>query len=382
MPSNEDIKKVYRDSEKNLPSRKCHRGKQPNQKLKPYIVLQYLLKYTDADHVASAFDIIAFLQERGIDSDRRSIYNDVKEINYVYWLMENEGDIEEAKEVIKGDEFGDEKLILYDNKKKGFYARPTKYELSDIALLAECVYATKFISGADEARLIGVIGDLVSEHQSEQILHQTFTVGRVKSANKHTLKNVYTINYAMSTEFEGEKHEPQKVSFSYLTHEVGDVEKLSERKKKYIVSPYQLIINDGNYYLLAFDDDKKAMRTYRVDRMKSVSIVDEPREGAKEFKAIDMKTYTQRVFSMFGGELKRITLKCINPLLDTMIDRFGTKNAQYTRADASHFRVTVEVEVSEQFFSWVCGFGKRVKIETPEVAEQYKAFLAKIGEMY
>ena len=105
MPSNEDIKKVYRDSEKNLPSRKCHRGKQPNQKLKPYIVLQYLLKYTDADHVASAFDIIAFLQERGIDSDRRSIYNDVKEINYVYWLMENEGDIEEAKEVIKGDEF-------------------------------------------------------------------------------------------------------------------------------------------------------------------------------------------------------------------------------------------------------------------------------------
>lgn len=100
MPSNEDIKKVYRDSEKNLPSRKCHRGKQPNQKLKPYIVLQYLLKYTDADHVASAFDIIAFLQERGIDSDRRSIYNDVKEINYVYWLMENEGDIEEAKEVM------------------------------------------------------------------------------------------------------------------------------------------------------------------------------------------------------------------------------------------------------------------------------------------
>lgn len=108
----------------------------------------------------------------------------------------------------------------------------------------------------------------------------------------------------------------------------------------------------------------------------------EPREGQAEFKTIDMKTYTQRVFSMFGGELKRITLKCINPLLDTMIDRFGTKNAQYTRADASHFNLTAEVEVSEQFFSWVCGFGKRVKIVNADVAEQYKAFLNKISDMY
>lgn len=63
-----------------------------------------------------------------------------------------------------------------------------------------------------------------------------------------------------------------------------------------------------------------------------------------------------------------------------MIDRFGTKNAQYTRADASHFNLTAEVEVSEQFFSWVCGFGKRVKIVNADVAEQYKAFLNKISD--
>ena len=33
-------------------------GKKPNQKLKPYVVLQYLLKYTDENNVATAFDII------------------------------------------------------------------------------------------------------------------------------------------------------------------------------------------------------------------------------------------------------------------------------------------------------------------------------------
>ena len=35
-------------------------GKKPNQKLKPYLVQQYLLKNTDEDHLVDAADIIAF----------------------------------------------------------------------------------------------------------------------------------------------------------------------------------------------------------------------------------------------------------------------------------------------------------------------------------
>ena len=61
-----------------------------------------------------------------------------------------------------------------------------------------------------------------------------------------------------------------------------------ERRKgaMYTVSPYKLLINDGNYYLLAFDDASKSMRTYRVDRMKSVNLTGVPREGKEAFDAI------------------------------------------------------------------------------------------------
>ena len=47
----------------------------------------------------------------------------------------------------------------------------------------------------------------------------------------------------------------------------------AERRKgdRYTISPFQLFINDGNYYLLAFDDRYQEMRTYRVDRMKDIS---------------------------------------------------------------------------------------------------------------
>ena len=80
MASNQDIKKPQRKADEDLPERLCKRGKQPFQKYKAYVVLQYLLKYTDEDNPANAFDIIGFLEEHGMSSDRRSIYQDIKEI--------------------------------------------------------------------------------------------------------------------------------------------------------------------------------------------------------------------------------------------------------------------------------------------------------------
>ena len=381
MASNQDIKKPQRKADEDLPERLCKRGKQPFQKYKAYVVLQYLLKYTDEDNPANAFDIIGFLEEHGMSSDRRSIYQDIKEINSVYWMLENDVEITEAIDAMEEDTEDEEKLIVYDPKKKGFYARQLKYELADIILLAECVYATKFISGRDEERLIGVIGDLVSEHQAEKIFHDTYTVGRVKTFNKATVGNAHTLYYAMSSD-KAKKKVPQKVSFSYLTHDIGNVDKPVERKTKYVVSPYKLLINDGNYYLLAYVNEKQGIKTFRVDRIKNVVLMDEPREGEKVFAALNLKTFTQSHFGMFSGEKVNVSLRCIPPLLDTMIDRFGTKGVLYSRADDRHFRVSVDIEISDQFFSWIAGFGTKVVIETPAIAEKYMAFLDKIKTKY
>ena len=117
--------------------------------------------------------------------------------------------------------------------------------------------------------------------------------------------------------------------------------------------------------------------------MKNVSFTGEPREGQEEFDKIDLKTYTQRVFSMYGGEKKRVTLRFINPLLDTAIERFGTKDVIYSKVDDTHFSVTTQVEISNQFFGWILGFGNKVKLLSPDdVADQFRAYLDKIRGMY
>ena len=301
-------------------------GKKPNQKIKPYIVLQYLLKESDENNPKSANDIIEFLNFCGISAERRSIYRDIEEINKVNLMLEDGTDIEEAEDMLFDDEDDELKLVVYDKHKKGFYVKQRHFDVEDIRLLAECVYSAKFIAEGQAKRLVDVVCDFVSQEQAEKIKHNAFLTDRIKTNNKGVLFNIATINEAMSKKLGGLPHTPEKITFKYLKYTIKDLKQQVERRKgaTYKVSPYQLLINDGNYYLLAYDDYSQDMRTYRVDRMKDVSFTGEPREGEEAFAEIDLKSYTQRVFSMFGGDQKMIRLRCINSLLDTVVDRFGT----------------------------------------------------------
>ena len=362
-------------------------GRKANQKMKPYLVMEYLMRHTDENHAESADNIAAYLQELGIDAERRSIYRDIEEINKALWLLENEddADIFAAEEAIETDENDSEKFIVYDRHLKGFRVVRRKYELSDIRLMAECIYASRYISQSEAERLVDIIKGFVSEEQSREIRTDALVTARQRTLNKSTLRNVSTIYDAMSKMIEGEKHVPEKISFQYLKYTIDDLEKQTERRKgaKYIVSPYKLIINDGNYYLLAFDDNSQQIRTYRVDRMKAINRLGTPRDGAEAFAAIDMKTYTQRTFSMFGGECERVSIRFVSSLLDTAVERFGRYNVSYSRSDDHHFTVSADVEISDQFFGWLCGFGTKAKLFSPNsVVEQYKEYLQKILSKY
>ena len=117
--------------------------------------------------------------------------------------------------------------------------------------------------------------------------------------------------------------------------------------------------------------------------MRNVRLTGIPREGEDEFAKVNMANYAQRVFGMYSGSPTLVTIRFIPLLLDTVVERFGTKDAQYHMSGERHFSVTTRVEVSDQFFGWILGFGKRAKILGPEdVVEKFIAYLDKIREMY
>lgn len=364
------------------------KGKRDNQKMKPFFVMEYLLKNSDENTRLKAKDIVKALgEEYSISANVRSVCDDIKEINKAFYLLEHEDEIntmEEAEVAIEADEYDEEKLIAYSHSKpRGFYVRNRKLELDEVRLLAECIYTSKFITQKEADRLITVINDLTTLENAKSIKHDVVFTDRVKTTNKSIVNNLSIINTAMSLRIDSKPHTPEKISFQMLTHTIADKEKPLPRKTKYVVSPYKLIVNDGNYYLLAFEDKSQKMKTYRIDRMKSVSLTGEIRDGEEAFKTMDMDRFLNSSFSMFNGKPEYVRMRFINPLLDTVMERFGTKDVLYSKDDDTHFTISAKVYISDQFYGWLCGLGKRVKIISPEyVANDYKAFLDKIRKMY
>lgn len=364
-------------------------GKSDNQRLRPYLVMQFFLKNADERHPVSMQDILLYLNEDcGISAERRAIYKDIEDINKILYMLDNAEDgctIGEAEEALE--EYPEEAFIISGGKNGKYHLtrRPNDLTVDDVRLLVECVYNARFITEKDAERLIPIVTGMVSQWDAADLEHDAFVVDRIKTNNKSVMGNIMTIDAAMKRGSVAEPHEPEKITFRYQKYSIEDVKKTVDRRKgeRYIVSPYRLLISDGNYYLLGFDNKTKKMMTYRVDRMKDVRFTGEAREGEDEAKNIDLKNYTQRVFGMFGGKRVRPTLRFTNDLLDAVIDRFGTKDVQYSKYDAGHFTAAPEVELSKPFFSWLCGFGNKVKIIGPDfVIEQFTEYLDKIRCMY
>lgn len=65
-----------------------------------------------------------------------------------------------------------------------------------------------------------------------------------------------------------------------------------------------------------------------------------------------------------------------------MLDRFG-RDVIIVKADDRHFRSTVPVAISPQFYGWVFGLKNMVTIESPQsVVDGMKEMLAAVEKRY
>lgn len=358
---------------------KVKRGLQPEQKLKSFLILDWMKKNTDIYHTYNADYIAGVISEDyGISAERRSVYRDIDAINEAVLLAHEEAfNIDEARTLVRKGK----KTIVYDAVNKGYYYDNLFCDFEDIRLAAECVYSAKFIDKARADRIIDeIICKDISEYQRKKIVDDIFVSNRTRTPNKHLWNTIETIRESIVNRTEDDeydvkkyKHHPEQISFQYLTHTLGNVNNEIERGrgKEYIVSPYKLMFCDGNFYLLAYNAKEKRhkVRTYRVDRMRNVKrIKGSEREGLEEVKQIDLETYTQTHFNMFTGDSELVTIRFTNDLLDSIIDRFGSKNARYLAYDKKHFTVTTRINLSNPFYGWVFGFGKKAKIISPQKA--------------
>lgn len=91
----------------------------------------------------------------------------------------------------------------------------------------------------------------------------------------------------------------------------------------------------------------------------------------------DMDAYRATSFRMFNSKIQTVELACDSSVMDTIVDRFG-EGVDTGLIDENTFSATAEAPINHLFYSWIFGFGGKVRILEPRsVVEEYADMVLK-----
>lgn len=323
-----------------------------NQKLKLLYLTKIFMEKTDESHALTLAEITTILNGYEVTADRKTLYLDFEELKH----------------------YGLDIISEQRSKTVVYYLASRDFELAELKLLVDSVQSSKFITEKKSNSLIKKLESLVSEHESKQLHRQVITSGRVKTMNESILINVDSIHSAINNN--------RQISFQYFQWTPDKQRELRHDGQRYTISPWHLVWDNENYYMIGYDSDSEMIKHFRVDKMLRISSGNEKREGLKKMKEFNIATYSRTLFGMLGGESTRVTLQCHNSMAGVIIDRFG-KDTVMLRHDDEHFIAYVEVVPSDQFLGWIIGLSSYVQIMEPSsVVKRIKDLLSKQMELY
>lgn len=327
-------------------------GKRGKNKLKLLYLKEILETETDAEHGLTMNQLIERLQEYGIGAERKSISSDIK-------VLQDAG----VNVVMRRGA-----APTYAIERRGF-------TLSQLMLMVDAIESCRAITERQSKLLIANIKTLASTYEQEKLDREIHVVGRVKSENENIFENVDLVHEAMRLGC--------RVEFAYARRCADGTRREEHGGQTRTVTPLRVTYAEGFYYLTAWDDSYEGIREFRLDRMVRVTVRGDLQATANE--AIDdyrnSEHFRPFVFGRFSGTSTLATLSVHPDKVEIITDRFGDEATFLTREGSDEVLVSVRISKSQQFFGWVAGLDKAVRIVAPEsLAAEYKAYVRSLLE--
>ncbi len=327
-------------------------AKAANQKLKLLYLAKIFLERTDEEHPLTTAQLIEALADYGVSAERKSLYSDMEALSL----------------------FGLD-IVTHHAKQYGYFVANRTFELPQLKLLVDAVASSKVITEEKSRELMKKLESLTSVYNARQLHRQVIVANRSKTDNQQVYYNVDAIHEAISSE--------RQITFRYFDYGLQKQKVYRDDGALRTASPYALLWDDENYYLVAYYEKYEKPVHFRVDKMESITVTDAPRLPMP--KGFSLEDYSRRVFNMYGGEEQAVRLRFDNSLIGVVLDRFG-KDLLTEQMDEHSFSVRVQVSVSPTFFGWLFQFGPRAEILSPDsvreqFARQLDAVLAQYGKM-
>jgi predicted DNA-binding transcriptional regulator YafY len=149
--------------------------------------------------------------------------------------------------------------------------------------------------------------------------------------------------------------------------------KSSERTKTYLVHPYRLAYAQGALYLLAYVPEYGEVRTFAVERLQELSLLEERFTPIEELPDAAFP----HSLGVHSGPPERVEIEFQSAAADYVRSREWHASQELRDDPAGGLRMTLDVCLDRALQSWILSFGHFARVVAPktlakEIAEQFE----------
>lgn len=325
-------------------------SKENFQKIKLLKIWEILCKDSDKEHPLDTVTLIEKLKKTGISCDRKTLYNDIDELNkYGY------------------------KVFQERSKRNKYYAENTCFSVPELRILIDAVQSANFITQKKTDELVEKIANLAGSYKADALKNGVY-FDTQKYTNESIYQNILKLDEAINSD--------RKVSYKYFDYDVNKNIVFRKDGARYKVNPLALVFNNDCYYLVCYKDKYKNLSSYRVDRMADVIAETDRITVADCAVNFDIAEYKRKAFLMYTGEEVEVEIEFDKSLIDVILDKFGL-SVQMEKVTEERCRLRTTVQISPVFFSWCATFGDKLRLVSPQrVVREFVKAMQTVLEQY
>ena len=296
-------------------------------------IWQILKDYSDFDHPMTREDIAGHLEnDYGIVIERKAISRNIS-------LLKEAG-------------------IEIGSQRAGSYLESRDFDDSELRLLIDGVLSSKHITAKHSRDLIDRLCRLSNKYFKSSVRH-VYSVGDwSKTDNVALFYNIELIDTAIE--------EGLQIHYDY--NKYGADKKLHKTSQQY-VSPYQMLLHNQRYYLMAYSEYWGNMVFHRLDHITNMTVTDRkatPIQDVKNYEGgINYRDLASNMPYMYTDPQERVDLLADAAIIDQIVDWFGD-GARITEAEDEN-KVMVSIKASPNAMEhWAMQYISHVEIIHPE----------------
>lgn len=304
-----------------------------SKKLALIRIWQILKEYSDCDHPLTQEDISHYLEnDYGIVIERKAISRNIS-------LLKEAG-------------------VEIESRRAGSYLESRDFEDSELHMLIDGVLSSKHITAKHSKDLIDRLCALSNKYFRASIKHVHSVNDWSKTDNQALFYNIELIDAAIE--------QGQQVHYDY--NKYGIDKELHKSSFQY-VSPYQMILHNQRYYLMAYSEFWGNMVFHRLDHITNMEISHKkaiPLRSIHGYESgIDYKELSTAMPYMYSDTPERIKFIADARIVDQIVDWFGT-DIRMTNTENPD-KISVEIKASPNAMEhWAMQYIGHVEIVSPE----------------